>query len=130
MKQERIIGREAGGGSDDDARTRERRREPRRSLRGRPLGPLWIVGRRFSVGGTAQVVDASAHGLRILVDRRHAWRLARSLREALERRSVVEIPYVPEEGRRRARVIWENPQGYFGLALTEPLGKLGSGERA
>ena len=102
----------------------ERRKELRLVVHQKWLEPVWIFGRQLAVGGTAVIHDVSANGLRILLNRRWARRLAAALEVALHEHTAIEIANIPRDGRRRARVVWADRHGRFGLAMTEPLSKL------
>jgi hypothetical protein len=101
----------------------ERRSEARLPVA--PREALWLFCPARGIGGQAELRDVSRTGVRIALDRRHGWRLARALRHAGASAALVEVARLPNNRHRQARVRWAvecaTNEMEFGLKLTEPL---------
>jgi hypothetical protein len=90
-----------------------------------PCEPLWLFCPKRGIGGQAALREVSPSGIRIAVDSRYGWRLARALRDAEASAALVEVARLPRDRHRQGRVVWiadcAAHELQVELMLTEPL---------
>lgn len=90
-----------------------------------PRAAVALLSDARGIGGQAELREVSRTAVRIALDRRYGWRLARALRDSGASAAVVEVARLPHDRHGQARVRWAvecaTDEMQFGLKLTEPL---------
>lgn len=126
VDRRRQLGRSLHTDVPERPRNPETRAGPRHTVPAGRFEPVWIVAAEATIGGQAMLVNASAGGLCVALDRRPARKLVHALEDALYTQGWVEISRIPWDYHRRARVAWSDDRDSrytrFGFSVLPALG--------